>query len=83
MDTLNMDDLVKIRIAIEGKLGSASKKSEYNYYLNLMRSFKLATNLILRLGAIWSLKLQHIDLENRVIKIRANKDLDWSNKKFK
>jgi len=51
--------------------------------LNDHRAFILAVHTLLREGAIWSLRLDHIDLARRVIRIRHNPELGWTNKKGK
>lgn len=50
---------------------------------NMHRAFMMATQLILRLGAIWSLRLDCISMENRIVHIRDNKELGWKNKGLK
>jgi len=47
---------------------------------NLHRSFMLATNCLMRIGAIWALPLDAIDLEARVIRVRDIPELNWKNK---
>ena len=49
-------------------------------YRNMVRAFMLATLMIARRGAIWSLKLDNIDLDSRMVYIRDNKELKWKNK---
>jgi len=61
-----------------------SKQQRYKSLIwNHYRALQLATNLLLREGAIWSLKLENIDLNRRVIRIRHNPELKWRNKKGK
>jgi integrase len=47
---------------------------------NLYRSFMLATNCLMRVGAIYALPLDAIDLEARVIRVRDVPELGWKNK---
>ncbi|QQD22309.1 tyrosine-type recombinase/integrase [Oceanospirillaceae bacterium ASx5O] len=47
---------------------------------NLYRAFMLATNALLRKGAIGSLPLSGIDLDARLIRIRDVPELGWKNK---
>ncbi|WP_296059532.1 site-specific integrase [uncultured Amphritea sp.] len=83
MDTLDLSALIKIREYLDQRIESAETNKEKRHTLNLIRAFKLATNSLLRLGAIWSLRLDHIDLKNRIIRIRNNDELNWKNKKNK
>lgn len=47
---------------------------------NLYRSFMLATNCLMRVGAIYALPLDAIDLEARMIRVRDIPELGWKNK---
>ena len=50
---------------------------------NNLRAFMLATNCLMRVGAIAALPLKNIDLDARLIKIRDVPELDWKNKASK
>jgi|GEM_PF-4181873 integrase len=41
------------------------------------------TQALFRVGAVWSLRLDHIKLSRRIIQIRDNPDLNWTNKAYK
>ncbi len=41
------------------------------------------TQALLRVGAVWSLRLDHIKLSRRTIQICDNLDLNWTNKAHK
>lgn len=47
---------------------------------NLYRSFMLATNSLMRVGAIYALPLDAIDLDARLIRVRDVPELGWKNK---
>ncbi|MGR6871209.1 tyrosine-type recombinase/integrase [Pseudomonas sp. HK3] len=49
-------------------------------YKNLLRAMLLGQNTLMRSGAMWSLKLDKIDLKTKTVKIRDNLDLNWVNK---
>jgi len=83
MDTIEISDLVSIRSHLEKAIAAESDPDRRFRLENLYRAFKIATNCLLRLGAIWSLKLENIDLKKREIRIRDNDELNWTNKKFK
>ena len=83
MRTLQLKDINKIKrhivtqISIYELEGDAKKATDYK---NMMRAFMLATQMVARLGAIWSLTLKNVDLKSRMIYIRDNKELGWKNK---
>ncbi len=47
---------------------------------NLLRAYWMCTQALLRIGAVWSLRLDHIKLAQRTIQIRDNRKLNWVNK---
>ncbi len=83
MKTLSLKDIRKLerylvtQIALYEMEGDAKRATDYK---NMMRAFMLATQMVARLGAIWSLPLRNIDLASRMIYIRDNKELNWKNK---
>ncbi len=83
MKTLDIKDLHKIKryLITQHSLaemeGDSLKQRDMK---NMLRAFMMATQIVARLGAIWSLQLQNIDLKSRMIYIRDNKDLKWKNK---
>ncbi|WP_067585381.1 tyrosine-type recombinase/integrase [Endozoicomonas ascidiicola] len=83
MRTLTLNDLDKLERHIVTSLKMAEMESDSKTardMKNMRRAFMLATQLIARLGAIWSLKLDKIDLNSQLIYIRDNKELKWVNK---
>lgn len=83
MDTIEISELIMVREHLEKAIASETNPRRLHRLQNLYRAFKMATNCLLRLGAIWSLKLEQIDLKRREIRIRDNAELGWTNKKFK
>ena len=97
MKTLEMDELEKLRrfIISEYDRGIANRSKELSKkeasdnerlirdMRNLLRAYMVATQSLLRLGAIWQLPLDCIDMKKRIISIRDNEELGWENKKDK
>ncbi|WBA86491.1 tyrosine-type recombinase/integrase [Endozoicomonas sp. GU-1] len=86
MDTYEPEDLLKIRNRIEQRMETAvaeGDRREMQQMKNAMRVWWLATYSLMRLGALWSLKLENINLERGTIHIKSNPDLGWENKKKK
>ena len=86
MDTYEPEDLIKIRGRIEQRLERAvidGNRREILNMKNAMRVWWLATYSLMRLGALWSLKLESINLDRGTIHIKSNPDLEWENKKKK
>ena len=97
MVTLEMEELEKLRLFIisEYERGIANRSQDLtgrqradNERLirdmrNLLRAYMVATQCLLRLGAIWQLPLECIDMEKRTIHIKDNEELKWENKKDK
>ena len=86
MDTYEIEDLEKIRCHIESELerGIAEENRRLVRDMkNARRVWWLATYSLLRLGAIWALPIDNIDLRRGLIRIRDNQELNWQNKKRK
>ncbi len=83
MKTLSIDQLDDaIRFATV-KLKESTDRRHKLRYKNLERAMMLARHTILRAGAIWSLKLQNIDLSDKTITITAVPELGWEPKAMK
>lgn len=83
MRTLTLNQLDKIECHIVVSLKMAEMESDLKAIRNMknmLRAFMMGTQMIGRLGAIWSLKLEYIDLESRMVYIRDNPELKWKNK---
>lgn len=83
MRTLTLDQLGKIERHILVVLEMAKMESDLKTIKNMknmLRAFMMGTQMIGRVGAMWSLKLENIDLESRLVYIRDNPELKWKNK---
>ena len=83
MRTLTLDQLDKIKCHIVVTLKMAEMESDLKAIRNMknmLRAFMMGTQMIGRVGAMWSLKLEYIDLESRMVYIRDNPELKWKNK---
>ena len=83
MRTLTLDHLEKIKRHIVVTLKMAEIESDLKTIRNMknmLRAFMMGTQMIGRVGAMWSLKLENIDLESRLVYIRDNPELKWKNK---
>ena len=86
MDTYTLSELHSLKDNLMHDLAQSEKggtASEVQKYKNLLRAYMLATQTLLRVGAIWSLTLANINISRRMIHIRDNKELDWINKQHK
>lgn len=83
MRTLTMEQLNKIERHIVVALTIAEMDSDLKSIRNMknmLRAFMMGTQMIGRVGTMWSLKLEYIDLESRMVYIRDNPELKWKNK---
>jgi integrase len=69
METLEIKDLDKAIDYATAKTKEATNRTQEMRYKSLERAMMIARHTILRAGAIWSLKLENIDLKGRVLKI--------------
>ena len=83
MDTYEVADLTRARLLLEKRLAEYTRPKDIIAARNMLRALMLATQTILRLGAIWSLPLSAIDMKRRVIRIQEVKALGWVPKKMK
>ncbi|WP_067517743.1 tyrosine-type recombinase/integrase [Endozoicomonas ascidiicola] len=83
MDTYEVADLTRARQLLEKRLAEYTRPKDIIAARNMLRAFMVATQTILRLGAIWSLPLSAIDMKRRVIRIQEVKALGWVPKKMK
>ena len=86
MDTYTISDLHLIKSHIETQLAIAKasgKSGDICRMKNALRVWWLATYSIMRLGAMWALKLENIDLKRGTIRITDNDELGWVNKRKK
>lgn len=77
MDTLDIEKIVQAMVLCKEKEQAQHRKAEKLRYTSLYRAMMVAKNTLLRAGSIWSLPLENIDLNNRIIKIRPVPELNW------
>ena len=80
MEVFSMDDLRRLKAFLIENIDQATPGRDLVNAKNLYRSFMLATNCLLRVGAIAHLPLSNIDLAGGVVKIRDVPELGWKNK---
>ncbi|KEQ15695.1 hypothetical protein GZ77_03745 [Endozoicomonas montiporae] len=83
METYSVSELGKAKSLIIKRMDEYTRPKDLCAINNMYRAFMLATNTLLRLGAIWSLPLSAIDLKQRIIRIRNVPELKWQPKKMK
>ncbi|WP_163831852.1 tyrosine-type recombinase/integrase [Spartinivicinus ruber] len=83
METLDIELLERLGKHIESRLTHAQTTREHRHLANMLRAYKMATQSLLRIGAIWAMKLEWIDLDSKLIRIQDNLELDWKPKKLK
>ena len=83
MQTLELKDIYKVKRYLVSQVAIAEMDHDLKTIRdmkNMLRAFMLATQIVGRLGSIWSLTLANINLQSRMIHIRDNKELGWKNK---
>lgn len=83
METLSLKDIKKLKRFIVTQISIYEMEGDHKKvvdFKNMMRAFMLATQMISRLGAIWSLTLKNIDLKEKMVYVRDNPELGWKNK---
>lgn len=83
MLVFSVDQLATLKAHLMSKAGISAHPSSLVRKATLQRAFMLATNCLLRVGAVWSLPLSAIDLDARVIRIADVPELGWKNKASK
>ncbi len=86
METYSVEELSSLGEHIQFELAKAIVDEDDRMTMhmrNMFRAYMLATQSLLRLGAIWSLRLERINMAKRTIRIQDNPDLGWVNKKNK
>ncbi|BES69698.1 hypothetical protein RE428_07600 [Marinobacter nanhaiticus D15-8W] len=83
MDTYTVDDLRVLKNYIQERLTEAEVDEDtrqIKHMRNMLRAYMMATHSLLRLGPIWAMRLENIDLDKRVIRVQNNPELKWVNK---
>jgi integrase len=83
MEIYSQEDLQSLGNYLLDKVNSDTKGRETLVYKNLYRAYMLARHTLVRVGHIWALKIENIDLERGEIRFTENKDLDWKPKAMK
>lgn len=83
MLVFSVDQLATLKAHLISKAGISAHPTALVRNATLRRAFMLATNCLLRVGAVWSLPLSAIDLDARVIRIADVPELGWKNKASK
>ncbi|MDP2548871.1 site-specific integrase [Oceanobacter sp. 4_MG-2023] len=80
MEVFSMDQLTVLKRFLADNVDQALPGRDLVNAKNLYRAFMLATNCLLRVGAIAHLPLANIDIAAGVVKIRDVPELGWKNK---
>ncbi|WP_257274330.1 site-specific integrase [Endozoicomonas sp. SESOKO4] len=83
METYTVEDLSRAKQLILQKMAEYTRTDDVCAITNMYRAFMMASNTLLRLGALWSLPLSAIDMKRRIIRIREVPELGWKPKKMK
>lgn len=83
METYTLEEVDLLERFLMHQSFGPHKQKYQKFNLNIYRAFILARHTLLRTGAIWSLKLECIDLDHGFIRIRENPELEWKPKKMK
>lgn len=83
METFTIEEVTRLHDFLKNQAYGPHLPRTEKRHTNIYRAFILARNTLLRTGAIWSLKLDNIDLEHGIIRIRENEELNWKPKKMK
>ena len=84
METFTLDEMELIlTFAKHGCMGPHKDKRQARFINNIYRAAMMAKYTLLRSGAIWSLPIDNIDIENQIIRIRDVLELNWHPKKLK
>ncbi|MEZ7206421.1 tyrosine-type recombinase/integrase [Pseudoalteromonas sp. DY56-GL79] len=83
METYDIEHLRILKAHITKRLEDEVREREILNLRNMQRAFYMATNSLMRIGAIDAMKLEWIDMEKRVIRISSNPDRSFVNKKLK
>lgn len=83
METFSIDQVDQLAEFLEkqSKVDAGTRNPTRHH--NLWLAYFLARHTLLRIGHIWSLKLENIDLERGIIRITENQELDWHPKGLK
>ena len=80
MEVFSLKHLEQLKLWLLSNMANSAQGRPAVNARNLYRAFMLATNALLRKGAIGSLPLSGIDLDAQLIRIRDVPELGWKNK---
>ncbi|WP_018692493.1 tyrosine-type recombinase/integrase [Algicola sagamiensis] len=83
METYSVEHLQQLKNHIQTQLKTEQRPRELLNLQNLMRAFVMATNTLMRIGAIDAMKIEWIDMKRRVIRVRDNPERGFTNKGMK
>jgi integrase len=83
MEVFSIDQVNQLAAHLESKTKLPPEIRNPLRHKNLYLAYFMARHTLLRIGHIWSLKLENIDLERGIIRITENQELDWNPKGLK
>ncbi len=83
METFTQDEVDSLAKYLEEKFNEKNDPRITRQNKNLFRAFMLARHTLVRVGHIWALKLENIDLEKGFVHIKENEELGWKPKGMK
>ncbi len=83
METFTPDEVQRLAEYLEEKFNEKTDPRLTRLNKNLYRAFMLARHTLVRVGHIWSLKIENIDLEAGFIRFTENEELEWKPKGMK
>ena len=83
METFTPDEVQRLADYLEEKFNEKTDPRLTRLNKNLFRAFMLARHTLVRVGHIWSLKIENIDLEAGFIRFTENEELEWKPKGMK
>lgn len=83
MEVFSIDQVNQLARHLEKKAKLPPETRNPLRHQNLYLAYFMARHTLLRLGHIWSLKLENIDLERGIIRITDNPELGWHPKGLK
>ena len=83
METFTQDEVDSLAKYLEEKFNEKNDPRITRQNKNLFRAFMLARHTLVRVGHIWALKLENIDLKKGFVYIKENEELGWKPKGMK
>ena len=83
METFTQDEVDSLAKYLEEKFNEEADPRITRQNKNLFRAFMLARHTLVRVGHIWALKLENININKGFIHIKENEELGWKPKGMK